>query len=135
MNAGTANPKAQIKMDVQNRGIRPIISNSEKSTSTIQIINIFIAKLNRPRVKRRKGRVARLIRGLRKKLTNPRTAPTSNKSCQVPLKITPSINRFASHIPAMPITIWMSKRLMRFIFIAYCNVRSKFRPANALTCF
>jgi len=73
--AGIMQLRNQTIIDVQNKAEKPDTVNSVKIISTIQIMVIFIASPNNPRVIILNGRVIKLIIGLIKKLIRPKTVP------------------------------------------------------------
>ena len=94
--------------DVQKSGIIPLISNSGKMISTVQIISMFIIQEKKPRVTRRKGNAIKFKIGFAKKFIIPKNAPIRIKTCQKAVNWTP--NRLL-----WPVTIFRETPEINFV--------------------
>jgi len=98
-------PTEIIKL-VKNKGTRPLIFNSGKTTSTASKIIRLITELNRPKVMINKGKETTLTIGLIKALANPKTKPQKIKISVEPEKLTPGISLVATQRPKSPMREW-----------------------------
>ena len=84
--------KAEIKSVVQKRDKNPKKISSSKASATSQTIPKFINMLEKPKVKKCKGRVIIFRTGLIKKLANPKINPNTTKTCQWAVILKPKIS-------------------------------------------
>ena len=84
--------KAETNKVVQKRGKNPKKMNSSKASETNQTIPKFINMLERPKVRKCKGRVTIFKTGLMKKLINPKIIPKETRICQSAVILKPKIS-------------------------------------------
>ncbi len=81
-------------------------------TSIANIINIFMKRVNRPKVNILNGKVRTFRIGLKKKLMTPSMSPANARDAISPSNETPG-NPVASQIPKIPTRIWNISRLIK----------------------
>ena len=84
--------KTEIKRVVQRIGKNPKKINSSKASETNQTVPKFINMLERPKLKKCKGKAIIFKIGLRKKLISPKIIPKIIKICQKTVILKPRIS-------------------------------------------